>query len=453
MDINDFEKDGEYIYKTDNVKIFASESIMKSMLRDKTIEQATNVSELPGIVGESLVMPDGHQGYGFPIGGVAAFDYDSGLLSPGGIGFDINCGVRVLRTNMKYNEIKDKIVNLTNELFSAVPSGLGVKNRLHLNQSEMDGVLNEGVKWCSEHSMCEDDSEFIEENGSFAPADASYISDKAKKRGSSELGTLGSGNHFLEIQKVDNVFDEKAAEAYGIAKDDVTIMIHTGSRGLGHQVATDWIRKMEKDNPNRELPDRELIWDSEMQYFKAMAGAANFAWTNRQIITEQVRGALKKYGISAELIYDVAHNIAKVERYKKKVIVHRKGATRAFGPGRREVPLRYRNIGQPVIVPGSMGTSSYILKGFNAERISFGSSAHGAGRVMSRHEAVRRQTYEELVSTLKSKRIFLASRTKNGALEEAPQAYKDIDEVIRVTDALDIAKKVAKLKPLGVIKG
>ncbi len=444
---NEIEQIDNFVYriKGKRVKIFADNVILNSMKNDKTLEQAKDVADVEGLFKDALVMPDGHQGYGFPIGGVAAFE---DRILPGGIGFDINCGVRLLRTNVSYEEIKDKIINITRDLFKKVPSGLGVKNRIRLTNQQMNNILENGV-----NALDSKFSDFIEEHGSYSIADASLVSEKAKERGRSELGTLGSGNHFVEIQKVDEIFDDKTANAFGLRKDQVTIMIHTGSRGLGHQVASDWIRKIEKEHPERIKENRELIWDNE-NYVKAMASAANFAWANRELIMQEVQEVLKNYNIESELVYDVAHNIAKFEKYDgRKVIVHRKGATRAFGKGNPEIPRQYRNYGQPVLIPGSMGTASYVLKGYKAEKISLGSSPHGAGRVMSRHKAIQSIKYDKLLNEMNKKKIVLMSRTEKGAVEEAPEAYKDIDRVVNVTDKLDIAKKVSKMIPLGVIKG
>ncbi len=450
----------EFIYGNENLRIFASDELFELMQRDKTLEQAINVSRLPSLVKPALVMPDGHQGYGFPIGGVAAFDYDFGLISPGGIGFDINCGVRLLRTNVDIKEIKPLLARIANKLYANVPSGLGIKGKFKLSPKELDEVLDTGVEWAHKKDYATDlDLRHIESNGSLE-GDADAVSNKAKERGKHELGSLGSGNHFLEVQEVVEVYDEKIANAYGLHKGQMTIMIHTGSRGLGHQVATDYIKEMLKSNKDavKDLPDKELIWDSihnkvGQRYLKAMFSSANYAWTNRQLIQHQVRQALKAFKIDVELVYDVAHNIAKIEKYGKKVIVHRKGATRAFGKDNPEIPKDYKSVGQPVLIPGSMGTSSYVLAGYKAESISFGSSAHGAGRVMSRHKALKSINYGKLIRELSSKGISLLSRTERGAVEEAPEAYKDIDEVIKVTDALGIAKKVVKLKPVAVIKG
>lgn len=455
-------------------RIYASEKLLEKMKEDRTIEQAKNVSTLPGIQKHMIVMPDGHEGYGFPIGGVAAFDLNEGIITPGGIGFDINCGVRVLRTNLTFDEIKDKIKELINEIFKNVPAGLGETGKIHLTFSELDKVLKEGAKWAVDHGYgWEEDLGRIESYGQLEDADPDVVSNIAKRRGAPQLGTLGSGNHFLEIQVVDRIYDEKVAKELGIETEgQITVMIHTGSRGFGHQVAQDYIREFERSFRDilRKLPDRELIyapWGSKQaeRYWKAMCCAANYAWCNRQLITHWVRESFEKVfrtssdQLGLELIYDVAHNIAKIEEHeidgkKKKVIVHRKGATRAFPPGHPELIDKYKKIGQPILIPGSMGTASYILIGTEkAMKISFGSTAHGAGRTMSRAKAVKSFRYNQVVSKLSSMGIYVKSATRKGLVEEVPEAYKDIDEVAKVSHNLGIGKLVVRLKPIGVIKG
>jgi tRNA-splicing ligase RtcB len=455
-------------------RVYADEYLLQKMQSDLTLEQAANVAMLPGIYKYSIVLPDGHQGYGFPIGGVAAFDAEEGVLSPGGVGYDINCGVRILRTDLKYEDVKDKLTELAELLFRYIPSGLGSRGRISLSKGELDRVLAEGVEWAVEKGYgWSEDPEFIEERGSMEGADPSKVSDTAKERGREQLGTLGSGNHFLEIQVVDKIYDPKAAAVMGITEvGQVTVMIHTGSRGLGHQVCSDYLRIMEAAvrRYNMPLPDRELVSvpaksrEAE-DYFAAMKAAANFAWTNRQLITHWTREVFSKVlGRSADdlgmhIVYDVAHNIAKLEEHtidggRKLVYVHRKGATRAFPPGHSLVPSKYKGIGQPVLIPGSMGTSSYILVGTNkAMEISFGSAPHGAGRVLSREEAKRRYRGSEIKSSLESRGIVVRAASMAVVAEEAPSAYKDVDRVADVADRAGMAKKVVRLVPISVVKG
>jgi tRNA-splicing ligase RtcB len=447
--------------------IYASEELMDKIKLDKTLEQVKNVAQLPGIVGKSIALSDAHQGYGFSIGGVAAFDLEKGIISPGGVGYDINCGVRLLITNIKKIDFMFKRNAIINEIYKLVPSGVGEGTKDKLSMSELDKVLNQGVQWAVEKRYAtSEDAERTEDNGCIQGADASKVSQRAKSRGKDQLGTLGSGNHFLEIQEVEKIIDEKIASAFGIDKDNICIMIHTGSRGLGHQVASDYIQSMERMYGIKNLPDRELInapINSKIgqDYFAAMNAAANFAFVNRQLITHQVRQAFKRFFPKGKLtlLYDVAHNIAKFEEFtidgkKKTLCVHRKGATRSFGPGRKELPKEYQKTGQPIILPGSMGTFSYILVGTkSAENISFASTAHGAGRVLSRSYATSHLNTDKLSAEMKSKDIVLKAGSMKGALEEAPEAYKDINEVARVSDALGIGSLVARMKPLAVIKG
>jgi tRNA-splicing ligase RtcB len=449
-------------------RIFASEKLMEK-IEDDAIKQVANVACLPGIYKYSLAMPDLHTGYGFGIGGVAALDYEKGGISPGGIGYDINCGVRLLGTNLKKDQIYPKIKELLESLFKHVPAGLGSSN-IRISRTELDKVLNKGAKWAVENGYGnKDDLEHSEENGGMKEADASVVSVHAKDRGFKQLATLGSGNHFLEVQYVDEIFDREVAKVFGIEKEgQVMVMIHCGSRGLGHQVCSDYLREMERAFPEivENLPDRELIYSPAShplckRYFSAMAAAANFAWCNRHIIGHQTRLAFTKIFPNSELktIYDVAHNIAKIEEHKvnskiKKVYMHRKGATRAFGPGNPEIPSDYRAVGQPIFIPGSMGTASYVLVGTaKAEEISFSSTAHGSGREMSRHEALRRYTGEGIRRELETKNIFIRSASWKGIAEEAPGAYKDIEEVVDVSYRAGISSKVARLRPIGVIKG
>ncbi|MBI2631899.1 RtcB family protein [Candidatus Pacearchaeota archaeon] len=449
--------------------IFASYALMEDIKKDaKTIEQVKNVATLPGIVGKSIAMPDAHCGYGFSIGGVAAFDIEKGIISPGGVGFDILCGVRLLTTNINKEEFMEKRKEVLNQLFRDIPSGVGKESEFSFENKELDRVLNEGVKWAVEKEYAtQDDILHMEDNGCIKGADASKISQKAKSRGRSQLGSLGSGNHFLEIQEINTVYNSKIANVFGLnGNGQITIMIHSGSRGLGHQTASDYVQKMEREYGFKHLPDRQLAYapiNSELgkDYRAAMAAAGNFAFVNRQLMTFQIRKAFKKFFPKSELkiVYDIAHNIAKFEEHelngkKEMLCVHRKGATRSFGPGRAEIPIAYRKVGCPIFIPGSMGTYSYVLVGTKkAEEISFGSTAHGAGRVLSRSYAINNLKIEDVEKDLALHGVLLKAGSRKGALEEAPEAYKDVNEVARVSDELGIGQLVARLKPLAVIKG
>lgn len=455
------------------VKIFASEKLMEKMKGDRCVQQGINVAtSLPGIYGASLMMPDAHQGYGFSIGGVAAIDCEHGCISPGGIGFDINCGVRLLATSLTVDEVRPKIHELLDTLFKLVPPGVGGQSLLHLDDAQLQDVLKHGAKWCLDNNYGEpEDIENCEESGSLEElAIPQKVSPRAQARGRKQLGTLGAGNHFLEIQVVDEIFDKNIAQTFGIDKlGQVVIMIHCGSRGLGHQVCSDYLRRMEDSFPEimASLPEKDLIYapaqsDLAKDYFGAMCAAANFAWANRHIIGHQVRTGLKQvFGedTKALTVYDVAHNIAKLEEHDidgqmKKVWVHRKGATRAFGPGRIEVPKKYRAVGQPILIPGSMGTSSYVLVGTEkAMKESFGSTAHGAGRVMSRKQANETWRGEDLKKELEEKKIYVKAASWRGVSEEAPGAYKDVSEVVKVSHDAGIGNLVVKVVPLGVVKG
>ncbi len=455
------------------VRIYADEPLLQKMLSDRTIMQARNVASIPGIVSHSVVLPDGHEGYGFPVGGVAAMDAEDGMISPGGVGYDINCGVRLLRSNLTEQTVRSKLKDLVNDLFSSIPSGVGSKGAVRLTNSELDEVLVNGVNWAIDHGYgSPNDSDVCEENGKITGADPNKVSDKARKRGAPQLGSLGSGNHFLEIQKVAEIHDEEAANRMGIKEGTITVLIHCGSRGFGHQVCSDYLRVAEQamEKYNIHLPDRELACvpnNSEEgdSYRKAMFAALNFAWSNRQMITHWTRKSFERIfnqtesDLDMKLVYDVAHNIAKVEKHKvggeeRKLVVHRKGATRAFPSNRSEIPSKYRDLGQPVLVPGSMGTSSWILLGKpNSMDLSFGSTAHGAGRTMSRSKARRNFTEDYVKKSLNDKGIFIKALTRDGVVEETPEAYKDVDSVVNVSHNLGIASKVAKLVPIGVIKG
>ncbi len=449
--------------------IYASSELMESAKRDKTLQQARNVACLRGIQRNAYVMPDAHQGYGFPIGGVAAFDLDEGIISPGGVGYDINCGVRLLKTEYFERDVIKKKTQLLSEIFREVPAGVGKGGSIRLNRKMLEDVCIKGAQWAVEGGYgTETDLQRTEEYGRMKSGDPAHVSRRAMERGLSQLGTLGAGNHFLEIQKVDEIFDSNVAGVFGIhSKGQVTVMIHCGSRGLGHQIASDYIRLMEDSYRTEHLPDRELINAPirsrlGQEYYRSMSSAVNFAFANRQMIAHWVRTVFSRVLGSSkgmDQVYDVCHNVAKFEKHRihgeiKEVCVHRKGATRSFGPGREEIPEAYRQVGQPVIIPGSMGTSSYILGGTKeAEELSFGSTAHGAGRLMSRHEAQRRFRGEKIKRELESKGIELKSTNWKGVAEEASQAYKNVDDVVKVSHKVGIGKLVARVVPLGVIKG
>lgn len=456
------------------VTIYADDSLLSKMVTDRTLDQAVNVATLLGVEKHVVVLPDGHEGYGFPVGGVAATDVNEGVISPGGVGYDINCGVRLIRTDLNENDVRQKLKELVNELFRAVPSGVGSEGAFKLSGSELDNVLTEGVNWAIKNGYgFEGDADVCEENGQMKDADPSKVSNMARKRGAPQLGSLGSGNHFLEVQKVDKIFDPDAAKEYGIDHEgQVTILIHCGSRGFGHQVCTDYLRVSESAlrKYNIQLPDRELACvpnnsQEGESYRKAMYAALNFAWSNRQMITHWTRKTFEKVFNKSEsdldmrLVYDVAHNIAKVEKHKvngssKDVVVHRKGATRAFPAGREEIPQKYRDFGQPVLLPGSMGTASWILRGGpKSMELTFGSTAHGAGRTMSRSAAKRSYTAQGVQEKLQSRGIYVKALTREGVVEETPEAYKNVDAVAEVSHKVGIATKVVRLVPLGVIKG
>ncbi len=442
-------------------------------LEEGAVQQIVNVACLPGVFRYSIAMPDIHFGYGFPIGGVGAFNMRNGVVSPGGVGFDINCGVRLIRSNLRQEDVQDHLDELVDALFKNIPSGVGSKGKVKLSKEDINKVLDYGAEWAVENGYgWEEDLEVLEENGRIKAADSSEVSDKAKKRGIPQLGSLGSGNHFLEIQVVDEVYNEEVAEVYGLEKGMIVIMVHTGSRGCGHQVCSDYLRLMDKAYKNYkiDIADRQLACaplDSKeaQSYLKAMYAAANYAWANRQMITHWIRESFEDVlGKSArdmdmQIVYDVAHNIAKEETHDFNgrdvdVLVHRKGATRAFGPGREEVPLKYREVGQPVLIPGTMGTASYVLHGTQtAMEETFGSTAHGAGRVLSRSQAKKDYNPDDIVNNMESNGIKIKATSKNVIAEEAPGAYKDVDSVVRVSDSTGIAKLVCKVKPLAVTKG
>ncbi len=451
--------------------VIASEALLEAMKRDATLDQVRHVAHLKGIVYKSLAMPDAHQGYGFPIGGVAGFDIDEGIISPGGVGYDINCGVRLLATPFSVEDIRGVERELLDELFSSVPSGVGSESRLRLSRSELEEVLVGGARWAVEHGFgSPKDLSFQEEEGVMEGADPGAVSDKAYKRGLPQLGTLGSGNHFLEVQVVDRVFDERLASVFGIREGALTVMIHCGSRGLGHQVASDYIHLMEREIGTTGLPSRELVnapFKSRLgqEYYSAMTCAVNYAFANRQMITHWVRESFEKVlgsgGSPREtrVVYDVCHNIAKVEEHeiggeKMTLVVHRKGATRCFPGWRREVPRAYEKTGQPVLIPGSMGTASYILAGRDeALEVSLGSTAHGAGRVLSRSAAIKRFSSKRVQQDLEKRGVLSRSASRTGLAEEAPEVYKDIEEVVRVSCLAGLTDRVARVRPLLVVKG
>ena len=480
--INDFRYEIPSTYKGErnnlNMKtsaiIYADEKMISSIRSDNAPEQTANMTTLPGIVGKAMAMPDIHWGYGFPIGGVAATDAENGVISPGGVGFDINCGVRLVRTNLELGDLdKQKIHNLIDEIFKNVPSGLGSKAKIRVSNKELDNVVTLGAKWGVEHGYgWDEDLESLEENGCLDYADTSVISEKAKQRGSPQIGSLGAGNHFIELQKVDEIFDKNAARIFGITGiGQIVVMIHTGSRGFGHQVCSDHLRVLEQAvrKYNIWLPDKQLACapvksNEGRNYFKAMACAANFAWCNRQMIVHWVRESFEKIlndkaeNLGMNIVYDVCHNIAKLEEHeidgkKRMVYVHRKGATRSFGPERPEVPLKYRDVGQPVLIPGDMGTESYLLHGTTKAKETFGSTCHGAGRVLSRQEATRRWRGDEVVQRLRNRGIYVHPASLKVAAEEAPESYKDIRNVVEIAHGAGISRKVVKFVPLGVVKG
>lgn len=436
------------------VKIYASEGIIKNVKEDESIKQAVNVAKLPGILKHSVAMPDMHQGYGFPIGGVAAFDIDKGIISPGGVGFDINCGVRAVVTNISKENFMKNRKKIVDEISKVIPNGLGKENKEKLDDKILNGYLEYGAKFAIEEGFGrKEDLKNCEDGGFVSPLDTRLVSQRARARGRPQLGTLGAGNHFIEFQIVDEIFDEKISKKLNLHKNQICFMIHCGSRGLGHQIASDYIQKMEKNCDLKGLPDRQLVYskinsDLGKEYLNAMNCAVNFAFANRQIIMEKVRIVLKKYFVGYEdsLLRDVCHNIAKIEKHlvdgeEKKVCVHRKGATRAFE-------------GETVLIPGSMGTASYVLVGGeNSEELSFSSTAHGAGRIMGRKNAMNSIKYLDVKKELDKKNIYVKCSNQKGIVQEAPETYKDIDEVVNVSDQLGLAKKVARLRPLAVIKG
>jgi len=453
--------------------IYADEKMLEQIRQDQAPQQVANVAHLPGILGHSMAMPDIHWGYGFPIGGVAGVDAESGVISPGGVGYDINCGVRLIKTDLVFSDIKEQISVLVERLFQNIPSGVGSTGKLKLSRKEERAVLKDGAPWAVKQGFgWEEDLELTEQGGCIKGADPEALSQRALERGLPQLGTLGAGNHFLEIQEVEEIFDAETARVFGLTKGQITVMIHTGSRGLGYQVCDDNLDRMVRamNKYKITLPDKQLACapvnsPEGRQYFAGMAAAANYAWTNRQLILHWVRESFEQVleesaeKLGMHMVYDVAHNIAKFERHivngkLKEVVVHRKGATRAFAAGHPDIPGKYRDVGQPVLIPGDMGTASYVLVGTQkAMEESFGSTCHGAGRVMSRHAAVKATRGRAIVRELAEKGIIVKSKGERTLHEEASEAYKDIDRVVEIVHGAGLSRKVAKMKPLGVVKG
>lgn len=450
--------------------IFSNPELIKHVVADLSLEQAANVATLPGILGQALAMPDMHQGYGFPIGGVAGMDPDGGVVSPGGVGFDINCGVRLMASPLSVKDIQPRMDELVTALFKAVPTGAGKDGRLRLDRSALDAVLQEGGKWAVKEGYgTTEDLDCTEDGGCLPYALPDKISDRAKKRGASQLGTLGSGNHFLEVDVVEQIFDAEAAQAFGLFENQICFMVHCGSRGLGHQVCTDFVSIMQPvmKASGIHVPDRELACcfiDSKegRDYLGAMAASANFAFANRQTIMQWVRDAVADlFGRDVKLsqVYDVAHNMAKFENHlvdgvEKRILVHRKGATRAFPAGRPELAAKFQDVGQPVIIPGDMGRASYVLVGEDrALKESFGSVCHGAGRLMSRTQARKGRDSRDVIADLKKRGVIAKASSREGLTEEVPEAYKPIDEVVKAVKDAGLARPVARLRPVGVVKG
>jgi tRNA-splicing ligase RtcB len=453
--------------------LYLDERILRDVKIDESPRQVANVAHLPGIIKNSLAMPDMHWGYGFPIGGVAATDLDEGVISPGGVGYDINCGCRLLTTDLVRGDVEPVLSDLVAGLFNMVPCGVGSTGEIKLSVAEEKKVLVEGAAWAVKHGFgAPDDIERIEERGAMRGADPSAVSEKALLRGKQQLGTLGSGNHFLEVDIIEEIYNASAAEAFGLIQGNVCVMLHSGSRGFGYQVCDDYLREMGRavTKYNISIPDRQLasapVRSPEGEaYFSAMASAANYAWANRQCLMHWTKRAFEKVlrmspaDLNMNLVYDVCHNIAKLETHevegeKKKVCVHRKGATRAFPAGHADVPAPYRAVGQPVLIPGDMGTASYVLVGTElAMEETFGSTCHGAGRVRSRSQSKRMTDSTKVLNDLRKKGILVMARGKKTIAEEAPDAYKDIDSVVNVVHGAGISRKVAKLRPLCVIKG
>ncbi|MFD1588888.1 RtcB family protein [Halorientalis brevis] len=456
-------------------RVLASEALLEEIEEDKTLQQLKNSAHLPGVRKHAICMPDGHQGYGFPVGGVAGIDAEDGCISPGAVGYDINCGVRMMRTNLTYSDLQGREEELVNNLFENIPSGLGGGGVVETGMDTVEEILERGMKWALDAGWAvEDDLAHCEDEGYRPEANADKISKKAKDRGKNQVGSLGSGNHFLEVQRVTDVYRDDVADAFGLEEDQIVVLIHCGSRGLGHQVCTDYLRDIEQAHQGllNQLPDKELAAapaGSQLaeDYYEAMCAAINFAWVNRQLIMHRTRQVFERVfdrsweEMDMHLLYDVAHNIAKKEVHtvengeERELFVHRKGATRAFPAGREEVPEAYNDVGQPIIIPGSMGAGSYVLRGGeNSLSETFGSTAHGAGRLMSRTQAKNEFWGEDVRDELRAQnQIYVKANSGATVAEEAPGVYKDVDEVVRVSDALGIGDKVARTYPVCNIKG
>jgi len=455
-------------------RLLASESLLEQIGDDNTLDQITNATQLPGITTHALCMPDGHQGYGFPVGGVGAIDAEEGCISPGAVGFDINCGVRMVRTNLTYDDLRGREKELVNALFANIPTGIGHGGVVETDIDTVTEVLDRGLDWAVDEGYAtRDDMLHCEDEGRRPNADSAFVSEDAKNRGKNQIGSLGSGNHFLEVQRVTEIFDDSVADAYGLQSDQIVVMVHCGSRGLGHQVCKDYVNRISEEHAefNADLPDDNLAAapaGSQVaeEYYGAMGAAINFAWVNRQLLTYQTRQIFERVfdrsweDMEMELLYDVAHNIAKKESHavdgeERELYVHRKGATRAFPAGREEVPRAYRDVGQPVLLPGSMGTGSYVLRGGDGSLTeSFGSTAHGAGRIMSRTQAKREYGAGDVQTDLEEQQqIYIKAEDGETIAEEAPGVYKDIDDVVAVSEELDLADPVARTVPVCNIKG
>jgi tRNA-splicing ligase RtcB len=474
------EKTHDYLWeipKTDGMRVpgrvYAREKMLDEIRRDKALEQVVNVAHMPGIQKYSIAMPDIHWGYGFPIGGVAAFDTEEGVISPGGVEYDINCGVRLMRTNLVEEEVNPKLRELLSEIFNIVPCGVGGGGTVKLSRDDYNSIISKGVNWATEKGFGEsEDLNRIEDYGTFPGGDPSAVSDRAYKRGRDQIGTLGSGNHFLEVDIVEEIYNPSVAESFGLFKDQVCVLIHCGSRGFGHQICTDYIdimisymRREGLALPDKQLACAHIKSEEGERYLAAFAAAVNYAWTNRQVIMSMVRGAFhrvlqigpKKLG--GELVYDVSHNIAKFETHningeQKNLCVHRKGATRAFPKGHPLIPEIYKDVGHPVFIPGDMGRGSFVLVGTEAAlEETFGSSCHGAGRILSRRKAFKMGKGRDIVSELEKKGIIVLAKGRSTVFEEMPEAYKEVEEVVNVVHNAGIARKVARLRPIGVVKG
>jgi tRNA-splicing ligase RtcB len=482
VEIHDFEQLDKHLFEVPvsfrkdmrvPARFYADKELLKGVITDNSLQQLINTATLPGIVKYALAMPDIHQGYGFPIGGVVATELPDGIISPGGVGYDINCGVRLLATHLNQDEIKPYVENLATVLYSNCPSGIGKGGNIKLKTGELDQVITDGARWAVKRGYgAQADLERTEEGGRLVGANPEKLSQRAKDRGKGQVGTLGAGNHFIELDVVHKVFDDHAAQRLGLSQDQIAVQIHCGSRGLGHQVCGDYVKRFQKMIPKYalNLPDRELVCaplssPEGQDYMAAMKAAANYAFANRQVLVFHIRRSFEQV-LAGKVsnhhvfqIYDIAHNMAKVETHQidekqVQLCVHRKGATRAFGPGTAELPSVYRDIGQPVLVPGSMGTASWVLVGTESSMAqTFGSSCHGAGRTMSRKKAKKTIRGSTLREELESHGIHIRAGSMSGLAEEAPNAYKDVDRVVEVVHGAGIAKKVARLKPIAVIKG